>query len=57
MLREGREPIKGYMHVIQSTSSRISSIKEARALEHGSSKILLQFFMGQQARRPDRPIT
>ena len=61
MLREGKEPIKGYMHVIQSTNSQFSSIKEARALEHGSSKILLHFLWGSRhvgliAQLPNRPL-
>ena len=61
MLREGSEPIKGYMHVIQKTSSRSFSIKAARALEHGSSKILLHFLwdsrhVGLIAQPPNRPL-
>lgn len=61
MLREGREPIKGYMHVIQRPSSRLSSIKEALALEHDSSKLLLHFLwdsrhVGLIAQSPNRPL-
>ena len=51
MLREGREPIKSHMYVIQGTSSQFSSVREARPRLIQS---IVTLFERQRSRRPNR---
>lgn len=54
MLREGREPIKSDMYVIQGTRSQFSSVREARPRKPRLIQSIVTLFERQRSRRPNR---